>query len=162
MAKFELNRRNFLRGAAYGSAVAVGVPLLDALLNDHGTAFAQGAPLPQRLGIFFWGNGRGVLPEKWTPGLIGPDYALSELLMPLTAHKDYINVVSGMDVKLQNSPRGHHRGCVGILSGADFIEQAANGAPYRSTFSMLSIDQVAADVIGQDTPFRSLEIGISR
>jgi hypothetical protein len=162
MAKFELNRRNFLRGAAYGSAIAVGVPILDALLNVNGTAFAQGAPLPRRLGVFFWGNGRGVLPEKWTPGLTGPDYALSELLTPLAAHKDYINVVSGMDVKLENSPRGHHRGCVGILSGADFIEQAANGAPYRSTFSMPSIDQVAANVIGQDTPFRSLEIGISR
>jgi hypothetical protein len=48
-----------------------------------------------------------------------------------------------------------------MLTGADYQEQAANGAPFRSTFALPSIDQVAARAIGQSTPFPSLELGVS-
>jgi hypothetical protein len=50
---------------------------------------------------------------------------------------------------------------VGILSGAPLISQPANGAPYRSTFSKPSIDQVAAAIIGSTSKYKSLEVGIS-
>src|SRR5690606_16857187 len=82
-------------------------------------------------------------------------------LAPLAAYKPYLNVVSGMRVRLSNSPQGHHRGTVGIMTGADFVAQEAGSAPYRSTFAGPSIDQTIAKAIGAQTLFGSLELGIS-
>ena len=65
-----------------------------------------------------------------------------------------------MDIKTGNE-RGHHAGCVGILSGAPLVEQPHPNSTYVSTFSTPSIDQVAAAVIGKTTRFKSLEVGVS-
>jgi hypothetical protein len=46
-----------LQGAVGGIGVSLWLPILDAMCNDHGTAFAQGDALPTSFGIFFWGNG---------------------------------------------------------------------------------------------------------
>ena len=46
-----------LRGMLRGSAVCLGLPLLEGMLNDSGTALAAGGALPVRYGLFFWGNG---------------------------------------------------------------------------------------------------------
>jgi hypothetical protein len=66
-----------------------------------------------------------------------------------------------MSIKTGNQ-RGHHAGTVGILSAAPMISQDPNGAPYASTFSAPSIDQVVASAMGDATRFRSLELGVSR
>jgi hypothetical protein len=162
MVHRSLKRRAFLRGAALGTPIALGLPVLEYFLNGNGDAFAQdGAALPRRFGVFFWGNGRGVEQERWNPAATGAAWEPSPQLEPLAAYKQYINVVSGLKVKLGMSPQGHHRGSVGILSGWDFITQPAGGAPYRSTFAKKSIDQVVADHTAAMTPFRSIEIGIS-
>lgn len=160
MTRLLLPRRVVLRGLLGGSAVTVALPLLDAMLNDNGSALAQGDPLPKRLGIFFFGNGRGIDAARWTPALTGPTWELSPQLAPLAGVKDYINVVSNANVKLASS-RGHHVGTVAMLSGAEYVAQDPNGANYRSTFSQQSIDQLVADANAMQTPFRSLEIRIS-
>ena len=47
-------RRRVLRGMLAGSAVTIGLPILDCTLNDNGTAFADtGAPLPTRFAAWF-------------------------------------------------------------------------------------------------------------
>jgi Protein of unknown function (DUF1552) len=159
MAKRTLDRRALLRGALGGVGVAVGLPTLAAMLNGNGTALAGGKPLPRRLGIFFWGN--GVRHKLWVPAERGANWALSEELAPLAQVKPYLNVVTGMNVKTGNE-QGHHAGTVGILSGRPMVSQPHPSSAYASTFSGPSIDQVAADVIGRGTPFRSLELGVSR
>ena len=40
------DRRRVLRGMLGGSAVTVGVPLLNVFLNGNGTALADGKPMP--------------------------------------------------------------------------------------------------------------------
>jgi hypothetical protein len=157
--RFALSRRTMLRGMASGAAATLALPVLDAMLNNHGTALAQGAPLPKRFGVFFWGN--GVRLAKWTPKTTGAGWALTEELAGLANVKDYVSVVSGMDIKTGNE-RGHHAGTVGILSAAPMVPQDPKGAPYASTFSAPSIDQVVAAELGGATKFRSLELGISR
>jgi len=155
-----LPRRTVLRGVALGGLTSLALPALDIMLNDHGTAYAQNAELlPKRFGVFFWGN--GVRLARWNPSSTGAGYELSEALMPLSPVKDYISVVSGMSIKSGNE-RGHHAGTVGILSGAPMISQDPMGAPYASTFSQPSIDQVVATALGEVTRFRSLELGVSR
>lgn len=157
--KISLSRRSLLRGLLCGGAVSVGLPTLEVMLNGNGTAHADGTPLPKRFGVFFWGN--GVRLNRWTPSATGGGYALTDELAPLRAVKDYVSVVSGHNIKTGN-PQGHHAGSVGILSGAPLISQAANGAPYASTFSQPSIDQVVASSIKAQLRFRSLEVGVSR
>jgi hypothetical protein len=158
-----MNRRTFLRGSVAGGAtIAIGLPLLEAMLNSNGTALAQSGALPKRFGVFFFGNGRGVEAAKWRPTGTGSAWTPSMELAPLAEIKDYVSVVTGMNARLANSPQGHHKGSAAILSGYDFVTQPANNAPYRSTFAKPSIDQVAAAAIGTGTAFKSLEIGISR
>jgi hypothetical protein len=161
MIHSSLKRRAFLRGMAFGVPVAIGLPVLEHFLSGNGDAFADGTELPRRFGVFFWGNGRGMDAKRWNPAQTGTTWDVSPQLEPLAAYKQYINVVSGLKVQLNASPQGHHRGSVGILSGREFVTQPANGAPYRSTFSGPSVDQVIAASTGAMTQFKSLELGIS-
>src|SRR6516164_9451975 len=100
MAKWQLNRRTMLRGALGGAAVAIGLPPLLAMFNSNGTAHADNTPIPKRLGIFFWGN--GVKLDRWTPANTGAGWTPSLELAPLTDLKDYVSVVSGMEIKSGN------------------------------------------------------------
>ncbi|MCB9632414.1 MAG: DUF1552 domain-containing protein [Sandaracinus sp.] len=152
------SRRTMLRGVMAGSAVTIALPTFDFLLNENGNAYAQGDALPKRFGVFYWGN--GVRPAQWNPPSTGIGYTLSPALMPLAPVRRWVSCVSGMNIRTGNE-RGHHAGTVGILSGAPMIPQDPRGAPYASTFSAPSIDQVVAREISTGTAFRSLEIGIS-
>ncbi|HMI92858.1 MAG TPA: DUF1552 domain-containing protein [Polyangiales bacterium] len=162
MKRIRIPRRTFLRGTlAGGIGVSIGLPLLEPMLNGNGTALAQDAALPRRLGVFFFGNGRGVEVAKWRPTGTGASWTPSPLLAPLAGLKDYVSVVTGMNAKLDKSPQGHHRGSAAILSGYEFVTQPANNAPYRSTFQKPSIDQLVAAAVGSATPFKSLELATS-
>jgi hypothetical protein len=154
MKPFVLGRRTFLRGA--GAMVAL--PTLEAMLNSHGTAFAQGQPLPLRFASYFWGNGCTL--ANWTPGATGAGWPLTPELQPLAAVQDYVNVVSGHSIKTPNL-RGHHNGACAILSGTPFIPLPPNGAPYNSKFGGPSLDQVIAGKIG-NTAFKSVQISVSK
>jgi hypothetical protein len=154
-----ISRRTVLRGTLGGLAVGVALPPLEAMFNANGTAYAQGAAIPKRFGVFFWGD--GVKVDRWTPVDTGAGWTPSPSLAPLMALKDYVSVVSGMSIMTGNE-RGHHAGTVGILSGAPMVSQPHPNAGYASTFSAPSIDQVAAGVIGKTTRFKSLEVGISK
>ncbi|HXI58530.1 MAG TPA: DUF1552 domain-containing protein, partial [Polyangia bacterium] len=154
MTALRFKRRTVLRGFLRGAAVTVGLPALEAMFNSNGTAHADGGALPRRMGIFFFGN--GVRLKFWTPAEIGAGWKLTPSLEPLQEVRDYINVVSGMNVMTGNG-QGHHSGTVGILSGAPYSPPKFNG---RSTFSAPSIDQVAANEIGKTSRFKSLEVGV--
>ncbi len=159
MRTTKLKRRTVLRGLVAGGAVSVGLPALEAMFNANGTAHADGTALPRRLGVFFWGN--GVRLAHWVPSATGPNFPLSRSLMPLAPVRDYINVVSGMDIKIPVS-QTHHTGTVGILSGAPVLVQPKGSGPFRSTYNKPSLDQIAAAELGKTTRFKSLEVGISR
>ena len=155
MKRFLLNRRTLLKG--FGAAVAL--PTLDAMLNSHGTAYADGAPVPKRFATFFFGN--GVILSRWRPAATGSSWSLTEELAPLVNVKSYVNVVSGYKIKIPNL-RGHHTGAAGILSGYPFIALPPGGAPYNSKFGGPSVDQVAADAIGTTTTFPSIQVAVSK
>jgi hypothetical protein len=71
----KVSRRFALRGALGGIGVAMWLPVLDAMCNNNGTAFAQGQALPTSFGIWFWGN--GIHKELWTPNATGNGDACS-------------------------------------------------------------------------------------
>lgn len=147
------SRRRFLRGIFQGSAVWVGLPLLQRFLDRGGTALACGGGLPKRFGLFFWGNGNR--PDRWVPSADGEDWELSEELAPLVNVKSKLSVVSGLSVKVQNLVP-HTSGAAGLLSGI-----APTTVDGSETFAGPTIDQIIAGEIGGDTLFPSLQTAAS-
>lgn len=158
MSRFVLSRRTVLRGLlAGGASVTVGLPMLEAMLNNNGTALAGGAPIPLRFVTYFFGNGF-VLP-KFVPATTGPNWELTEQLAPLAPVKDYCSVITGMNNRCEKLIT-HHEGMT-IFNGYTFQHQGG----LTSLAGGPTIDQVIADSIeasGQVTPIKSVQIGISR
>jgi hypothetical protein len=151
-----LSRRTVLRGAlATGAAVTVPMPVLDIMLNDNGTAFAQGAPLQRRFVDWFFGN--GVLPPLWVPAAtgMGSAWTLSPQLMPLSNVKSWLTVVSGLVNKIGNADT-HITGIAAALTGADTTRPPA----VKGVAQLPTIDQVVAPLNPGGT-FKSLEVGCS-
>ncbi len=143
----------FLRGVmAGGISVAVPLPRLFGMLNDSGTAYASGAPLPIRFGLWFFGN--GIIPDRWVPSTTGTGdaWALSEQLAPLQEVKPYLSVLTGFSIKVPNSsPHASMPACA--LTGA-------NTRP--GGVQLPTIDQLVATVVGAGTPFPTgLHVGLS-
>jgi hypothetical protein len=150
MTKKHLNRRMFLRGAlAAGGIAALPLPILDGMLNSHGTAFAAGEELPKRYVTWFFGN--GILPPLWIPSSTGADWQLSEQLKPLADVKDYLTVVSGLVNKFQTQSF-HPVGSAASTTGGGVADNSA---------VVPSIDQLVADKLQGKALIRSLEIGVS-
>jgi len=156
MKKLVLSRRRLLRGAAYGVGAAVGLPVLDAMLNQNGNALAaNGAPLPKRFGEFYWGN--GVVANQWFPTQAGATWSLSPGLMPFAKVKDYISIVSGTVVYIPYQVSGHMGSLMAITSGV--LGTAQGGLNYA--YANKSVDQAIADKIGTTTRFKSLHVGVA-
>ncbi|MFO0727327.1 MAG: DUF1552 domain-containing protein [Myxococcota bacterium] len=153
--KTRLSRRALLRGAAYGVGAAIGLPMLDIMLNDHGTAMADGAPLPKRFGAWYWGN--GVRADQWFPSGNGPDWQLTPLLQPLAAVKDYVSVVEGTVVYIPYQVTGHFGSLMAITSGTLGTPQGGLNYAYANK----TMDQAIADRIGTTTRFKSLHFGVA-
>jgi hypothetical protein len=150
MPKMILSRRAILRGTLAGGGLAtLPLPRLAAMLNGNGNAYASGEPLRRVYGTWFWPN--GVYPGRWTPSAPGADFALTEQLMPFAKVKRHLTVISGMAVKSGRS--GPHLYHAGALTGSAGVNRNAD---------MPSIDQLIANKIGADTPFKSLEVGVSK
>ena len=172
MKRFTLSRRTMLRGAVGGSAVALALPLLEAMLNSNGTALAAGGPLPRRLVTWFFGNGVALkdvgnagLGNRWAPDEQGPNFPLTPQLAPLgeAGVAEYCSLLTGFDIKAAGAHRrGHHDGVAGFFSGHPFIELPHADNSYSSKFGGPSIDQVAAEAIGGQTFLPSVQIAVSK
>jgi len=134
----------------------MGLPLLDCFLNEHGTALAQGAPLPVRFGSWMWGC--GMNPDRWTPSSEGPGFELPIELQALDRElasggklRDQVSVLSGFDVHLDGRPNfPHTAGLMGTLTGSLPLQDYTVPAP--------TLDTIIAAQIGGSTRFRSLEM----
>ena len=165
LKKLRVSRRFALRGAVGGIGVSLWLPILESMCNDHGTAFAQGEPIPTSFGIFFWGN--GYYPTDWTgTGTgTGDTWQLPKNLEPFAALKGDMTYVTGLDM-LDAGFKGHGWGVMYVLAGGDGnicnvtsditrSAEIANATQYQPT-----IDQLIADAVHANEPFRSLETGV--
>lgn len=146
---FDATRRTVLRGMLASTAVSVGLPILDCMLNTNGTAFAaSGAKLPTCFGTWFWGL--GLSPGFWEPKKVGADYDLTPQLQVFAPIKRKMNVYSGMQVFLDGKVnQNHYSSAQGQMTG--YV--APNGAGYT-----VSLDQVILGAINPSTRFRSIEV----
>jgi len=145
ITKKRLSRRTFLRGAG----VAVGLPLLDAMIPSL-TALAQTAASPKpRMGFMYLPH--GAIMEQWTPAAEGTAFELPPILKPLAPFQKQLTIVSGLQNKPAIAPPVHALNPGTWLS---CVTPRASQEPYAG----VTIDQIAAAHIGQDTPLPSLEI----
>ena len=166
-----LSRRTMLRGVVGGSVVALALPPLEAMLDQHGEALANGDPMPRRMITWFFGNGCALKDVnnpgagiRFYPNATGANYDVTPQLAPLAAAGviDYCSVLSGFDIKAAaQHRRGHHDGCT-FFSAWPFIELPADGANYSSKFGGPTVDQVAAQYIGNQTYLPSVQLQVSK
>ena len=155
---WQIPRRTFLRGM--GTVIAL--PVLDAMLPSMlaQSVSAGGAPgsLPKRMAFVYLPNGMNV--AKWAPIGEGADYQLSETLSPLAAHKADFNVISGIVHQKAKANGdgggGHARASATYLTGCQAKKSASD------IHIGISVDQVAANAIGDNTRFPSLELSCDR
>jgi hypothetical protein len=172
-----LSRRTVLRGAVGGTVVSLALPTLDAMLRPSG-AQADGASGPF-FGLFFWANGTpwhgghgaetAGHPDLWTPAIVGPGYAPSELLTPLARHTP--TVITGLTphTEVPSDPPGqsdgHMRGFMVAVTGDRPRSEGFDHPSHTLTALRPSIDQVIARdpafVGSLPTRFRSLHVGVS-
>jgi hypothetical protein len=147
-----LSRRTMLRGM--GTALAL--PLLDAMAPSVLLAGGQAKRAPNRMAFLYVPNGMHM--PDWTPKTDGADYALTSTLEPLAAFKKKMTVFSGLAQDggraHQDGAGDHARALSSFLTGTH--PRKTNGADIRAG---VSVDQVAAAKVGQQTKFPSLEIG---
>jgi hypothetical protein len=144
-----ISRRTLLRGMVGGAAVSLGLPLLECFLNDHGTALAQGAPLPLRFGTWFWGC--GMNPDRWVPENEGENYDLPPELEAIAGVRQHISILSGFNAVLDGRPNlPHWTGVMATLTGAVPAVEPEVPAP--------TLDVLISERIGGATRFRSLEL----
>ncbi len=135
------SRRTFLRGAG----VVMGLPWLESL--------AATSPSPQRFAVLFMGT--GISPGRWWAKGAGPSLQLSESLAPLEPLKAKINVLDGLFNKYATG-QGIHPAMTGNL---------LSGVPIRKGSIIqggITIDQVLANRIGQDTIQPSMVLAVER
>lgn len=150
ITKAALPRRTFLRAA--GATVAL--PWLDAMAP---ALSARAGDRPLRVGFIYLPSGQALV--NWIPKQTGKDYEMTRILKPAEAFRDQLLVISGCSntaAMSQEVTTGPHTRC-----GSTWL----NGVPPKRTegadiLAGKTLDQYAADVMGVDTPLRSLEMAL--
>ena len=155
ISKKHLSRRTFLRGAG----VTIALPLLDSMV-PAATALAQSAATPKtRMGCIYIPHGATM--DKWTPAQVGKGFQFSEILQPLDAFRDRVNVISDLahapvapwSGEDTGGAENHVRAAAVFLSGAHPVKK-------NEAFVGATVDQIAAQHVGQDTPLPSIEMSM--
>jgi hypothetical protein len=153
ISRKHLSRRTFLRG----TGVTLALPFLEAMLPAH-TALASAAVLPTTrfAGIFF---PHGMAPGHWVPKAEGANFELPFIMEPLRPVLDRAVILSGLHARSAEPPQG--------VTGSDhFVAAAFLSAvkPKKTTGADINagitIDQIIAEKIGQDTLLPSLQLAV--
>jgi len=176
MGTIKLRRRTFLRGLG---GVGLALPVLETMLNDHGTAYADGGAIPKRYLVCFTGANIGAsadpLITELVPDTVGAGYDVKAALAPFAAPGELaghyptrerydiakdVAVVSGLRIPWDTGggvPAGgrpnhfHGHQLAPMFTGMRSLEDENVQLPTAP-----SSDQIVADAIAGDTIFRSL------
>jgi hypothetical protein len=144
-----LSRRSLLRGV--GAAIAL--PAFESLAPVRASVAA--AEPPTRMAVLYVPN--GVFMDRWRPVGEGRDFSFGPSLDSLAPFRDRLQLITGLSHQNAtpgpDGPGDHARAMATILTGARARKTA--GADIRVGISM---DQVAANAIGHQTRFPSLEL----
>jgi hypothetical protein len=154
ITKKHISRRAALKAAG----VSLGLPFLDAMV-PAGTALAQTAAVPKlRTGFFYLPHGAimgntkyGPEMDKWTPTGSGANFKLSPILSSLEPYKKYVSSFGN----LENAATA---GSVHTFTPATWLSATRPDTGGPKAHMSITLDQVIAKIISQDTPLPSLEV----
>jgi len=148
LTKKFMPRRTFLRGM--GATLAL--PLLEAMV-PAATPLTRTAANPlRRLGFVFMPMGCDQ--SRWTPAGGAKLDQLSPILSPLEPVKEHVTVITNLE--LQNAYPGSH-----ATSNSAFLSAAKAKLTESSDYRLgTTVDQIAAQQIGQETQLPSLELAM--
>jgi len=138
-----LSRRTFLRG----TGVLLSLPLLEAMRPLK--AADEVREVPRRMVAIE--TNMGILPQFFFPEAAGRDYSLSPYLERLAAHRQNLTVFSGVSLP---GVTGAHAAEKCFLTGTPHPERGG----FRN---WISLDQFAAEQIGNRTRYPSLVLAMS-
>ena len=139
----KLARRQFLQAAG----ISLALPCLDALAPARAAATKADEPRRRMLCIC---TPLGLHPTNFFPEKTGADYELTPYLDVLKEHRKQFTVISGLS-HTGMSPGFAHQASASFLTGAP----GAGRVGFRNS---VSLDQFAADHIGDRTRFPSLAL----
>ena len=149
ITKKHLSRRTLLKGMG----VTLALPMLDAMTPALATA-AEKVKVPTRLVFGYVPN--GIEMKAWTPKGVGKDFEFTRILKPLESLREEMLVLTGLAHRTGASREAgdHARAGGTYLTGVH---------PKRTTGADIevgvSVDQVAAKILGEHTRLASLELG---
>ena len=146
MARFSITRRTMLRG----TGAVIGLPWMEAMAAPKG---AEKPPV--RMAAMYMPN--GVREDMWTPEGEKRDFRLSPTLTPLADLQDQLLVLTNLWNPGSVGGDGHYVKLSGWLTCTTVtktlgVDVSCNG---------VSMDQLAVQKSGRQTPIASLELGIS-
>ena len=152
--RVQLSRRALLRGI--GTTVAL--PFLDAMNPAFSaTPSRLGNRIPVRMAFSYVPN--GIIMDDWTPAAAGALKALPSILEPISEFSGDVMLLSGLTHNngraLGDGPGDHARAAASFLTGVH--PKKTDGADIRNG---ISVDQVAAELVGGRTRFASIELGV--
>jgi hypothetical protein len=149
-----ISRRTVLRGIG----AAISLPWLEAMgpLSAWGADTAPAKAAPNRMAVLYVPNGKNM--ADWTPAAEGAEFELPAILEPLAPVKQELLVLTGLTAD-KARPHGdgggdHARALAAFLTGCQ--PRKTDGTDIRAG---VSVDQVAASRVGDQTRLSSLEIG---
>lgn len=140
---YQLDRRAFLRG----TGICLALPFLDAMRP----AFGAGAKVATPRRMVAIETNMGILPQFFFPEKAGHDFELTPYLDRLAAHRRNMTVFSGVSLP---GVTGSHAAEKCFLTGTPHPERGG----FRNG---VSLDQFAAEQIGNQTRYPSLVLAMS-
>lgn len=151
--KPEISRRTLLRGV--GATLAL--PLLERMTPTAALARAVTTPVVRFCTVYV---PNGIVMERWTPTAEGADFAFTPTLRPLEPYRDHLLVLSGLDntgARSRSGASGAHAKPAGaFMTGIEPLPTTGSS----SLALGISMDQIIANSLGQETPLPSLELGL--
>jgi hypothetical protein len=145
-----ISRRTMLRGV--GATLAL--PWLEAMTSQRLFGAAAQPKPPVRMAALYMPN--GVNSDRWTPAGEGPEFNLSPTLEPLAHLKNEILVLTNLWNKNSEASEGHYVKTSGFLTCTTITKTYGVDLSCNGT----SVDQVAAQRAGRQTPLPSLELAM--
>jgi hypothetical protein len=154
LTRKHVSRRSLLRGM--GAALAL--PMLDAMVPALSAMSKTAAKVsPNRMVFCYVPNGIDM--RNWRPETLGRSFDLPKILQPLASVRNDITVFTGLKdhngEALGDGPGDHARAAASFLTGVHPRKTAGSDISVGT-----SVDQVAAQKIGNQTRLASLELGI--
>ena len=136
-----------------GAGVTLALPWLEAMAPLRAAAASKASAPPVRLAFLYMPN--GVNTKFWAPEGTGRNFTLSPTLEPLSDFKDQLLIPHNLWNEASKDGDGHYVKEAAILTSTRISKTMGEDVNSHG----VSMDQVAAKRVGDQTPLPSIELG---